>query len=241
MTAPQTRRAILSIGLGGIGALILGCPVSPSKRSGSSAGATGSPPGRDTADSGGPPTDSGGKDTASSRDTAQTRDTSGPVECTETSPNIEGPFWIPGVPERSDLDLYGDEGVSLTISGLVLDTDCNPIPDAIVEVWQANPSGAYDNTSAEMRYRGQLAANERGEYSFHTLRPGLYLNGSRYRPSHIHIKIWVKGEVKKTTQLYFAGDPHLEGDAFVVDDLIIPLSGSEETALTGSFDFVVQD
>jgi len=159
--------------------------------------------------------------------------------CAETPDNIEGPFWIPGVPIRTEYDLYGDRGASLTISGQVTDLNCVPIPGAIVEIWQANPEGVYDNASSEKRYRGQMAADESGRYSFHTLKPGLYLNGPKYRPSHIHIKIWVGGSHKKTTQLYFEGDPHIEGDEFVVDGLILPLSGSETAGFTGTYDFAV--
>jgi protocatechuate 3,4-dioxygenase beta subunit len=91
-----------------------------------------------------------------------------------------------------------------------------------------------------MQYRGQMAADDLGRFSFHTLKPGRYLNGARFRPSHIHVKIWVDGRELKTTQLYFEGDPFIEGDAFVVDGLILSLAGDESTGQTGSFDFSVE-
>ena len=251
MSAPYTRRAFMSIGLVGLSGLVLNCSSKSPKLRGKETGIL-DPPGRDTSasgqrlhdsgqrlqDSGQRLQDSGRADTAGVGDTAGAVDT-GPRVCNETSPNIEGPFWVPGVPERSELDLYDDDGISLTISGQVTDTDCNPIPGAVVEVWHANPSGIYDNHSPKKRYRGQLAADASGHYSFHTLKPGWYLNGPRFRPSHIHIKIWVEGRQIKTTQLYFEGDPYIDGDEFVVDDLILPLSGSEATGLMGRFDFAV--
>jgi len=237
MTAPKTRRAFLTIGLGGLAGLVV-C-TSRSKPSQSTplggsddSGGSGHTGGDSAQDSGGSAdTAVGGLD--SGVDT-------GPVVCSETSDNIEGPFWIPGVPIRTEYDLYGHTGTSLTISGLVTDLSCTPLPDAIVEIWHANPDGGYDNSSPEMRYRGQMAVDDEGRYAFHTLKPGWYLNGSSFRPSHVHVKIWVEGRELKTTQLYFEGDPHIEGDPFVVEDLILPLTEDASGGLSGTYDFAVE-
>ena len=59
------------------------------------------------------------------------------VEDEVTDDDIQGPFYIADAPVRTELDLYGDEGTSLTISGRVLDADCEPLPLAVVEVWHA--------------------------------------------------------------------------------------------------------
>jgi protocatechuate 3,4-dioxygenase beta subunit len=237
----ESRRAFIHIGFLGLSGLMLGCTRRKSSLEGlDGSGGTSSPK-----ETGSSSTETGSPDTAAPGDTSAPTDTAGadtgdgPRICSETPDNIEGPFWVRGVPVRSDLDLYGDTGPEMTISGQVTDLACTPIPGAIVEIWQANPDGEYDNDSAEKRYRGQLAADADGRYSFHTLKPGWYLNGPRYRPSHIHIKIWVEGRELKTTQLYFEGDPYIEGDAFVVDGLILPLSGDETSGFTGRFDFAV--
>lgn len=174
-----------------------------------------------------------------------------PDECTLTDSDIPGPFYVEDVPVRSELDLYGDPGTELTLAGFVLDTDCNPIPNAVVDVWHADPTTVavedltaadsvdYDNTSSEMRYRGQIATDADGRYSFHTKKPGWYLNGDSFRPMHIHVKIWVDGTERLTTQLYFDGDPHIEGDPWASADRSIVLTSDGSGGEVGNFDFTV--
>ena len=174
-----------------------------------------------------------------------------PDDCTVTESDNPGPFYIEGVPVRNDLDLYGDPGVELTLSGFVLDSDCNPIPNAVVDIWHADPttvavedltpadSVPYDNTSSEMRYRGQTATNAEGRYSFHTKKPGWYLNGSNFRPMHIHVKIWVDGTERLTTQLYFEGDPHMEGDPWASAARALVLVPEGDGAESGTFNFTI--
>jgi protocatechuate 3,4-dioxygenase beta subunit len=97
----------------------------------------------------------------------------------------------------------------------------------------------YDHDSEEMQYRGQMATDEKGGYSFHTLKPGWYLNSGLFRPSHIHIKIWVDGIERLTTQLYFEGDPKIEADSWAEEELEVTLSKAADGSATGSFDFSV--
>jgi protocatechuate 3,4-dioxygenase beta subunit len=139
----------------------------------------------------------------------------------------------------------------LTISGLVTDLDCVPLEGAIVEIWQGYPTAVavedlkpsdsvdYDHDSAEMQYRGQMATDANGQYSFHTLKPGWYRNGNAFRPAHIHVKIWVDGVEQLTTQLYFEGDPFIETDPWASDALTVPIETDSGGAQTGRFDFVV--
>lgn len=131
--------------------------------------------------------------------------------CSVTAEDIEGPFYLPDSPERSELDTVGDEGVALTLSGVITDAGCTPLLDSIVEIWHADPSGAYDN-SETMNYRGWVRTGVEGIYAFTTLVPGRYLNGDTLRPSHIHVKVVRGGAEVLTTQIYFADDPYLDGD-----------------------------
>ena len=167
-------------------------------------------------------------------DTHDTADTASEL-CVETPDNIEGPFYREGAPARDDLDLFGDIGTSLSLSGIVTSADCEPLPAAVIEIWQADPEAAYDNDSEEMRYRGHVLTDADGRYSFHTLVPGRYLNGAEYRPAHIHVKVWVGGVERLTTQIYFEGDPYLESDSFVDEGLIIPLMEDGAGGLVGEF------
>jgi catechol 1,2-dioxygenase len=155
------------------------------------------------------------------------------------------------VPVRTELDLYGDAGISLTVSGVVQDLECNPIPGAIVEIWHADPTTTaagdlvgsdsvdYDNTSSEMRYRGQMAADSEGRYSFHTKKPGWYMNGGTFRPMHIHVKVWVGDREALTTQLYFSGDPYIAGDPWAGPGRTVAISTGSDGAESGTFDFTV--
>jgi catechol 1,2-dioxygenase len=150
--------------------------------------------------------------------------------CHATAPNIEGPFYKPGAPERARIVSGGG---MLVVEGRVLDHRCQPLAHALVDVWQADPSGAYDNHGFGLR--GRLRSDAEGRYRLETVRPGHYLNGDRYRPAHIHVKLSASGMRPLTTQLYFPGDPHNAGDPFIDRSLIMRL---HDEALA-EFDFVM--
>jgi protocatechuate 3,4-dioxygenase beta subunit len=110
-----------------------------------------------------------------------------------------------------------------------------------IEFWQADPDGSYDNSSSEMKYRCAITVGQDGNYSLETLLPGRYLNGTQYRPHHIHVKIWdAEGVEVLVTQLYFDGDEYLECDGFANRSLVIPFEGSLDTEVIASdVDFIV--
>ena len=192
--------------------------------------------------------DAGAEPPATSQSDAGEEDV---IDCSQTDNDNEGPFYRPNVPVRSELDLYGDAGTELTLSGQVLDLDCNPIPNAVVDIWHADPTDVavadlvdsdsvdYDNTSSEMRYRGQTATDAQGRYSFHTKKPGWYLNGGTFRPMHIHVKVWAGQTEKITTQLYFVGDPYIQGDPWASLDRAVALTADGPGAEKGTFNFVI--
>ncbi len=153
-------------------------------------------------------------------------------DCTATSDDIEGPYWIEGVPVRQELDLYDENADGLSLSGNVRDVNCTPLANAVVEIWHANSDGDYDNVSDEMRYRGQTSTDADGNWSFHTILPGKYPG----RPLHIHLKVWVRGSERLTTQIYFEGQPDNQG---VPADLIIALTEVEAGELSGEFPIVL--
>lgn len=157
---------------------------------------------------------------------------------TETSDNIEGPYYRAEPPDRDMLDLYADVGTPVQLEGRVLDAESLPLAGAVIDFWHADPDGRYDTQSNEMRYYGRVTADEKGSWRFQSLVPGLYLNGSQYRPAHIHVKIFIDGTEQLTTQLYFKGDPHIDDDPFVESDLIVDFIESGD-ALLGMFDFVL--
>ncbi len=160
--------------------------------------------------------------------------------CTITDDNILGPFYSPGAPERTDIR-DGQTGERVVVRGTVYGCDCKtPLANAIVDVWQANSTGAYDNVGFVLR--GTMKTDSQGRYEYTTILPGFYLNGANYRPRHIHYKVSHPSGLPLTTQLYFEGDPNFGTDAFWKPGLIkalVPDSDSQGKLLRCEFDIVL--
>jgi protocatechuate 3,4-dioxygenase beta subunit len=154
-----------------------------------------------------------------------------------TEDDIEGPFYTPGAPAKSTLVEPGMPGVLLTIAGRVTDTDCQPIANAILDVWQADDAGGYDTNGFLLR--GIFTTDADGRYEIKSIVPGHYLNGAQYRPAHVHVKASGPGFASLTTQLYFEGDPYNEIDPFIDDALIMPVTDVSANEKACEFDFVL--
>jgi len=125
-----------------------------------------------------------------------------------------GPFYTEDAPFSDDgVMISSDEvGTRLRLSGIIKNLDCTEIiPETILDLWHTNDAGEYDNVGYNLRRK--IKSNSAGFYNFETILPGKYLNGSSYRPSHIHIKITTPGFSPFTTQLYFEGDTSISNDA----------------------------
>jgi catechol 1,2-dioxygenase len=169
------------------------------------------------------------------------------VRCEPTSSDILGPFYRADAPYQSVVAGPDEPGQRLLIRGRVLRSDCTtPLSGAIVDVWQADETGRYDNSHSRpepgvYRLRGQMVTNELGEYELHTILPGRYLNGPTYRPRHIHYKVRAEGYSELTTQLYFRGDEYIPVDPWASRaeaGRIVALS-SEGGVPLGVFDVVM--
>ncbi|MDF1695216.1 MAG: T9SS type A sorting domain-containing protein [Saprospiraceae bacterium] len=172
------------------------------------------------------------------------------IMCDPTTKDFygEGPFYTDNPPMIDNTKLAGpnEPGQTMIISGRVLNLDCNEfIPDTVIDVWHANDAGQYDNQGYTLR--GFTTTNEEGFYVFETIKPGKYLNGSSFRPSHIHFKITPPGFPTLITQLYFDGDTSIDGDAaasidsgtYDASNRIIELSENEDGILEGQFDITI--
>lgn len=166
--------------------------------------------------------------------------------CGETPPDIEGPFYRDGAPDTWDL-LAGTDlsGVPLEVTGRVLDTGCHPLPDVLIDVWQADDSGRYDNDGRDdpedgaLLLRGRLHTDADGRYRIRTLVPGRYPVGGTYRPAHLHVKLSAAGYRPLTTQLYFPDDPFNETDAFFRPELLMDVAPDGEGGERATFEFVL--
>jgi protocatechuate 3,4-dioxygenase beta subunit len=156
--------------------------------------------------------------------------------CTVTADNIEGPFYKAGAPHRAVLATAQDDGERLVLGGTVRTPSCEPLANATLDVWHADARGGYDNDGWGMR--GRLKTDKLGRWQIKSIVPGRYLNGRRYRPTHIHVKVRAAGHAELTTQLYFEGDPYNSGDDFIVSSLIMPHS-SKDGVRRAAFDFVL--
>ena len=117
-----------------------------------------------------------------------------------TRPDMEGPYFLAGSPEKASLIEPGMGGTPLTISGSVLTADCKWIPGTKLEFWQADANGEYDLQG--YRLRGHVFTDENGFYRIETNLPAPY----ETRPRHIHVMVLPPGQTGLTTQLYFPGD-----------------------------------
>ncbi len=229
---PFDRRKFLKVSTTTVASLLVGCPEKSTVKRWKTAGRSAAPAGAPV------PEESPNSPTPN---------------CAKTSRDITGPYWRKGIPVRHQFDLYDDSGQTLSLSGVVLDERCRPIQNAVIEMWHASPTVAladalspadsvdYDLGSSTFRYYGQFATGQRGEYSMSTKKPGWYLNGDAFRPSHIHVKIYVEGVERLTTQLYFEDDPFIAEDpwASVAPERVLVLKSTPKGHLSSRFDFTV--
>jgi protocatechuate 3,4-dioxygenase beta subunit len=118
---------------------------------------------------------------------------------TFTPEQTEGPYYKEGSPEQSTLYESGMAGTRLIVVGYVLDANCQPVPGAWLDFWQADGNGEYDNAGYSLR--GHQFTDEQGRYFLETVFPGEYPG----RTQHIHVKVQPPGGQVITSQLYFPG------------------------------------
>lgn len=138
-----------------------------------------------------------------------------------------GPFFLDCLlrldARRNVLVQPGTAGERIRIAGRVLDGDGVPVPDALVEIWQANAHGRYRHP-ADTREMvpldpsfigfGRSGTDETGAYWFETIRPGpVPFDGERMQAPHVCIMVFARGLLNHlATRLYFADEPANEAD-----------------------------
>ncbi len=115
-------------------------------------------------------------------------------------------------------------GERIIVFGVVRDTEGKPLRNTLVEIWQANAAGRYlhkwDRWPAPLDPNfsgaGRCVTDDRGRYSFTTIKPGPYPWGNHYnawRPAHIHFSLLGRAFTQRlVTQMYFPGDPFFPYD-----------------------------
>ena len=131
-----------------------------------------------------------------------------------TPPQMAGPFFTPQSPERSSLIEPSMKAKRMRLMGQVVDTRCQPIPGVLLDFWQCDEKGEYDNQG--FRLRGHQFADRKGQFVLETVVPGAYPG----RTPHLHVKVQCKGGQILTTQLYLPGHPGNAGD-FLFDPRLL--------------------
>ncbi|MEU3295023.1 carbohydrate-binding protein [Streptomyces longwoodensis] len=149
-----------------------------------------------------------------------------------TPEQTEGPYFKPNSPQRTSLLEPGMPGTPLTVTGYVFGRACLPVAGVLLDFWQADANGAYDNTG--FRLRGHQFTDSRGSFALTTIVPGLYPGRTR----HLHVKLQAPGRPVLTTQLYFPNEPRNNTDTIFDARLLMTVrdaGGGREAA----FDFVL--
>ncbi|MFE3000687.1 protocatechuate 3,4-dioxygenase subunit beta [Nocardia sp. NPDC059246] len=137
---------------------------------------------------------------------------------------ITGPLLGPGRIDPMDADLTAQHtgeplGQRIVVFGRLLDGDGRPIPNSLIEIWQANASGRYRHTGdrwpapldPNFAGVGRALTDANGRYEFTTIRPGAYPwrnHDNAWRPAHIHFSVFGTAFVQRlVTQMYFPDDP----------------------------------
>ncbi|HEU5369466.1 MAG TPA: intradiol ring-cleavage dioxygenase, partial [Ktedonobacterales bacterium] len=189
-----------------------------------------------------------------------------------TESTVFGPFYREGavdLPLGASISLDG-RGEPTVVSGSVCSTDGTPIPNALLDVWETNENGLYEQQDPEqpdMNLRGKFCTDSEGRYHFLAIKPVSYpipddgpvghmlraLGRHPYRPAHIHLLISAEGFAPVTTHLFVKGDSYLDSDAVfgTKDSLVVEFvrhDSAEEAArygvsapfYTAEYDFVLK-
>ncbi|MBN9032149.1 MAG: 6-chlorohydroxyquinol-1,2-dioxygenase [Rhizobiales bacterium 63-7] len=146
---------------------------------------------------------------------------------------VLGPFHVADAPEMPMganicLDHKGED---MFIHGRILDTQGQPVADAVLDVWQANDEGFYDvqqkGIQPDFNLRGVFRTGADGRYWFRAVKPKFYLipdDGTvgkllgalgrhPYRPAHLHFILKADGFETLTTHIFDPDDPYINSDA----------------------------
>ena len=149
-----------------------------------------------------------------------------------TESTIFGPFYRPGaeeLPPGASISKDG-RGEPAVLTGRVLATDGAPISNALLDIWETNENGMYDQQDPDqpdMNLRGKFRTDAEGRYYVVAIKPVDYpiptdgpvgemlhaTNRPHRRAAHIHLIVSADGFVPVTTHLFVTGDPLLDADA----------------------------
>ena len=179
---------------------------------------------------------------------------------TLTARDAEGPFYPDKMPLDTDNDLLilNDAttpavGEVTHLDGVIMDIKGQPVPNALVEIWQVDNNAVYIHTGSGNKEKadknfqgyGRFLTDRKGRYYFRTIKPPRYPG----RTPHIHFAVSLKGKRVLTSQLYIEGEKQNDTDFLhqrikpelrkTVLAAFNPIKGSKTGELSARFDIVI--
>lgn len=174
------------------------------------------------------------------------------MDLTPTASQTVGPYLHLGLTDRDSISCVVGEGVKgerVWLTFRVLDGEGVPLPDAMIELWQADAEGNYKNHSASVDAAfcgfGRQATEKDGSCTFESIKPGRVpgLDGTLQAP-HINVSVLGRGLLKRlSTRAYFAGDAANAEDpvlALVPENRRSTLFAQPDPARTGGWIFEIR-
>jgi len=149
-----------------------------------------------------------------------------------TTSQTVGPFFSIGLNRLRANNLAGPgvSGERLTIEGKVFDGDGQPVPDAMIEIWQANAHGKYAHPEDTQEKPlesgfygyGRMPTDDHGQFRFTTIKPGSVPDpAGKPQAPHLVVSIFMRGLMKRlVTRLYFPDE--VANDSDLVLSLVEP-------------------
>ena len=136
-----------------------------------------------------------------------------------------GPYLSIGLTWLNTDDVAGEgvEGQRIAIEGLLVDGDGAPVPDGVIETWQANAHGRYPHPGdtrappleADFNGFGRVPTDEQGNFRLRTIKPGRVPGADgRLQAPHLLVSVFARGILRRlSTRIYFADEPSNADDA----------------------------
>ncbi len=143
----------------------------------------------------------------------------------QTPSQTVGPFFHSGLVRRGENVLVDEatQGERIDITGQVLDGAGEPVPDALVEIWQADAHGHFqhpadaqrDQADDHFRGFGRSDTTDEGRFWFRTVKPGRVADrAGQPQAPHVDVRVFARGTlIQAVTRLYFPDEPANEADA----------------------------
>lgn len=142
----------------------------------------------------------------------------------QTPSQTIGPFFDFGLFRGGENNLLDDQtqGKRIYIKGQLIDGDGNPIPDGMIEIWQADAHGIFNHpadpqhASADPHFHsfGRADTVHNGVFTFKTIKPGCVAwNAQQMQAPHINVRVFARGMLAHAiTRLYFSDEPANQTD-----------------------------